>query len=104
MLLPPRLRPALLACGLALSAVLLAPAANAESAAERGLEIAGEARERDRGFADFTADQTMVLRNKQGQARAGRQLRIKVLEVADDGNKSLFVFDRAAPASREPRC
>ena len=76
-----------------LSAMLAAPpAANAQSAEERGLEIAKEARDRDRGFGNFTASQTMVLRNKQGR-ESRRQLRIKVLEVADDGNKSLFVFD-----------
>ncbi len=66
--------------------------ASAESAEEVGLRIATEARERDTGFGNFTARQTVVLRNKQGQ-ESRRQLRIKVLEVADDGNKSLFVFD-----------
>ena len=34
----------------------------------------------------------MVLRNKHGQ-ESRRQLRVKILEVADDGDKSLFVFD-----------
>ena len=82
-----------LACWLGLPAILAIPAAaDAQSAEERGLRIAEEARERDRGFGNFTASQTMVLRNKQGR-ESRRQLRIKVLEVADDGNKSLFVFD-----------
>ena len=67
--------------------------ASAESAEEAGFRIATEARERDTGFGNFTARQTMVLRNKQGQ-ESRRQLRLKVLEVADDGNKSLFVFDQ----------
>ncbi len=62
------------------------------SAEERGLSIATEARENDRGFGNYTADQVMVLRNKQGQ-ESKRQLRIRVLEVPDDGNKVLFVFD-----------
>ena len=66
--------------------------AGAESAEEAGLQIAAEARERERGFGDFTAVQTMVLRNKQGQ-ESRRQLRIKVLEVDGGGDKSLFVFD-----------
>ena len=44
------------------------------------------------GFGNFTARQTMVLPNKQGQ-ESRHQLRIKVLEVAEDGDKSLFVFD-----------
>ena len=43
-------------------------------------------------FGNFTARQVMVLRNKQGQ-ESRRQLHIKVLEVADDGDKSLTVFD-----------
>ena len=91
-----RARPArstVFACCLILPAVLAAPlAANAQSAGERGLEIATEARDRDKGFGNITARQSMVLRNKQGQ-ESRRQLRIKVLEVAEEGNKSLFVFD-----------
>ena len=59
---------------------------------ETGLGIAVEARERSKGFGNFTARQEMVLRNKQGQ-ESRRQLRIKVLEVEGDGNKSMFVFD-----------
>ena len=35
----------------------------------------------------------MVLRNKQGQ-ESRRELRVKVLEVAGDGDKSMFVFDQ----------
>ena len=34
----------------------------------------------------------MILRNRQGQ-ESRRKLRVRVLEVPDDGNKSLFVFD-----------
>ena len=34
----------------------------------------------------------MVLRNKQGQ-ESRRQLRVKIFEVAGDGDKSMFVFD-----------
>ena len=66
--------------------------ARAATPEEAGLGIAVEARERGTGFGNFTARQEMVLRNKQGQ-ESRRQLRIKVLEVEDDGNKSLFVFD-----------
>ena len=60
---------------------------------ETGLQIARDARERDDGFGNFTASQAMVLRNKQGK-ESRRQLRGKVLEVADDGNRTLFVFDQ----------
>ena len=59
---------------------------------EIGLKIATEAKARDKGFGNFTANQVMVLRNKQGQ-ESRRRVRIKVLEVSDDGDKSLTVFD-----------
>ena len=59
---------------------------------EAGLKIAQDARAREEGFVNFTAQQVMVLRNKQGQ-ESRRQLRVQVLEVSDDGDKSLFVFD-----------
>ena len=59
---------------------------------ETGLKIAQDSRAREAGFGNFTAQQTMVLRNKHGQ-ESRRQLRVKVLEVSDDGDKSLFVFD-----------
>ncbi len=77
----------------ALLALLAAsPAVHAATPEETGLQIAQEASARDEGFGNFTASQTMVLRNKQGQ-ESRRQLRVKVLEVADDGDKTLFVFD-----------
>ena len=57
-----------------------------------GLQIARDSREREEGFGNFTARQVMVLRNKHGQ-ESRRQLRVKVLEVPGDGDKSLFVFD-----------
>jgi len=59
---------------------------------EIGLKIATEASTRGDGFGNFTAREVMVLRNKQGQ-ESRRQLRVKVLEVAGDGDKSLMVFD-----------
>ena len=65
----------------------------AESAEERGLKIATEARERDKGFGNFTANLTMTLRNKRGQ-ESKRQLRLQVIEVENDGDRTIFVFDR----------
>ena len=59
---------------------------------EIGLKIAIETRNRGDGFGNFTAQQTMVLRNKQGK-ESRRQLRVRVLEVPEDGDKSMFVFD-----------
>ena len=65
----------------------------AESAEERGLKIATEAQERDKGYGNFTASLNMILRNKRGQ-ESQRELRLKVIEVDGDGNRTLFVFDR----------
>ena len=65
----------------------------AESAEEAGLRIATEARERQKGFGNFTADLTMMLRNKQGR-ESRRELRLKVIEVEGDGDRTMFVFDR----------
>ena len=58
-----------------------------------GLALAHESRERKLGFGNFTAHQVMVLRNKRGQ-ESQRQLRVRVLEVEGDGDKSIFVFDQ----------
>ncbi len=77
----------LAALGLAQAPVL------AETAEEKGLRIALEAEARNDGFGDFTAGMTMVLRDRYGRESI-RQMRFKVLEVAGDGDKSLFVFDQ----------
>jgi len=61
-------------------------------AEQKGLAIALEAREKKVGFENFTANQVMVLRNKQGR-ESRRALRVKVMEVEADGDRSLFVFD-----------
>ena len=82
-----------LSIGVALLVLTAAPAhSQGGSPEEMGLAIAVESRERGRGFGNFTARQTMVLRNRQGQ-ESQRELRVKVLEVEGDGNRSLFVFD-----------
>lgn len=81
------------ACLAVLAGFGAASGAGAASPEETGLKIAKEAYDRDKGFGNFTANQTMVLRNKQGR-ESRRELRIKVLEVEGSGNKSLFVFDR----------
>ncbi len=79
---------------LALSGLLSSPALAQDSSSEDiGLEIAREASVRNDGFGNFTANLTMILRNRQGQ-ESRRQIRFKVLEVEADGDKSLFVFDQ----------
>ncbi|MCY3816875.1 MAG: outer membrane lipoprotein-sorting protein [Gammaproteobacteria bacterium] len=67
--------------------------AQAESAEDKGLRIALEASARTDGFGDFTAEMTMLLRDRKGR-ETRRRMRLKVLEVEGDGDKSLFVFDR----------
>lgn len=66
--------------------------AQAETAEGKGLAIAMEADLRDEGFTDYTADMTMILRNKQGK-ESSRSIRSKVLEVTGDGDKNLSIFD-----------
>ena len=66
--------------------------ADQETPEEKGLRIAREASARNDGFGDFTAEMTMVLRDRHGRESV-RQMRLKVLEVPQDGDRSLFVFD-----------
>jgi len=61
-------------------------------AVEKGLEIMQEVKLRDSGWGDMTADLEMVLKNKNGDEHK-RRLAMKVLEVKDDGDKSLSVFN-----------
>jgi outer membrane lipoprotein-sorting protein len=63
-----------------------------QSPEDKGLAIAQEADKRDTDFGDFTANMQMILRNKQGQ-ESKRKMRVRTLEVKEDGNKSLTIFD-----------
>jgi len=72
--------------------VLLPFQLQAQSAEDKGLEIAKAARAYDRGFGDFTADMVMTLKNKNGDTST-RFIRIRTLEVEGDGDKSLSIFD-----------
>ena len=82
----------LVPCLVLFSCLGLSSLGHAATPEEIGLKIATDASDKDDGFGNFTARQVMVLRNKQGQ-ESRRQLRIKALEVAGDGDKSLTVFD-----------
>lgn len=79
---------------LALLIALLPPAeaALADDAVDRGLAIATEAEQRDQGWQDAGASMTMTLRNAAGE-ESRRELRVKMLEVDGDGDKSLTLFD-----------
>jgi len=65
----------------------------AETPEEKGMAIAVESDRRDTGFGDLTAELTMLLKNRQGE-ESTRYMRVKTLEVLDDGDKSLTIFDR----------
>lgn len=65
----------------------------AQTAEERGLEIAKERKNRDLGWGDTVAEMSMVLRNAQGDESV-RKMRLKSLEVENDGDKGLTIFDQ----------
>ncbi len=77
-----------------LAMALLCPAAGvAQTAEEKGLAIAIEVDRRDTGFGDSTAEMNMLLRNRKGDTST-RQVRVKTLEIAGDGDKSMSIFDK----------
>ena len=73
-------------CFLATAAVLAGPAE------DKGLAIAIEADRRDQGWKDSKVEMQMILRNAKGN-ESRRQLRLASLEVPEDGDKSLTIFD-----------
>lgn len=75
-----------------LSMLLLASVAYAETAEEKGYAIAQEQDRRNEGWGDATVNVTMILRRRNGQETV-RRLRLKLLEVPGDGDKSLTIFD-----------
>ncbi|MDX8377867.1 MAG: outer membrane lipoprotein-sorting protein [Mariprofundales bacterium] len=77
-------------CALALLLPTISHAAT--SAEERGLEIATEVDVRDNGFGDYRVGLEMTLRNKYDQ-QTSRSMRNTTREQADDGDKTLIIFD-----------
>lgn len=63
------------------------------SAEEKGLAIAKERKSRDLGWGDSSSTVIMTLRNSQGEESI-REMRMQSLEVADDGDKGLTIFDK----------
>lgn len=63
------------------------------SAEEKGLAIAKERKSRDLGWGDSSSSVIMTLRNSQGEESI-REMRMQSLEVADDGDKGLTIFDK----------
>lgn len=75
-------------------AVILSPHwALGMTAEEKGLAIAVEDDKRDNGFEDYKVDLAMTLKNRRGDV-SKRYMRSQNLEVQDDGDKSLIIFDR----------
>lgn len=71
----------------------------AETPEEKGLAIAVEADRRDTGFVDHAVELVMVLRNRHGE-ESTRKLRVRFLEVSNDGDKSLSIFDEPPDVKR----
>jgi outer membrane lipoprotein-sorting protein len=65
----------------------------AESAQEKGLAIAKERKARDVGWSDSVANVSMILRSTRGE-EVERRMRVKSLEIKDDGDKGLTIFDQ----------
>ncbi|RNC86702.1 MAG: outer membrane lipoprotein-sorting protein [Winogradskyella sp.] len=65
---------------------------SAQTPEERGLEIAKAAEQADLGFNSSTVELKMTLKNKNGQT-SERSLTTKTLELTEDGDKSLIVFN-----------
>lgn len=83
---------------IALSFLTLSAFSMAQTATEKGLEIAIESDKRNTGWQDTTAKMTMILRNSRGEESI-RALRVKSLEVEGDGDKSLTIFDEPKDVS-----
>lgn len=64
-----------------------------KSPEEQGLAIAQERKTRDLGWGDSQSAVTMTLRNAQGEESV-REMRMKSLEINDDGDKGLTIFDK----------
>ncbi len=65
---------------------------SAETPEQKGLAIALESERRDQGWGDSETTLEMVLRNRHGD-ESRREMRSKSLEMADDGDRGLIVFD-----------
>lgn len=76
-------------------ALLATSMAWAQTPEERGLEIANAVQAQDTGFVDTESAMTMTLINRSGK-KSTRRMRSRVLEVLDDGDKSMSIFDEPA--------
>ena len=67
----------------------------AQTPEERGLEISEQVSAQLDGFQDSTASMTMTLISRSGKESV-RRMRAITLEVANDGDKSMTIFDEPA--------
>ncbi len=74
---------------------LFATVSMAQTPEERGLEIATAVQAQDDGFVDSESAMTMTLINRSGK-KSTRRMRSRVLEVQNDGDKSMSIFDEPA--------
>jgi hypothetical protein len=100
----------IVAAAMALALTMAVPAAYAEPTAgtaplpdlaglspeEQGLAIFRDKDQRESGYGDLQVDLEMILRDRRG-AESRRALSISQLEVADDGDRLLVVFDTPKP-------
>ncbi len=76
----------------ALLIIIVSNVSFAQDAAQKGMEIAKAAELADEGFGSTTSELKMILRNKNGQT-SERFLFSKTLELTEDGDKSMIVFN-----------
>ena len=74
------------------------PAVSAIDQVQQGLEIAIKMDERDTGWVDQENKLEMALFNSQGE-KSVRYMRNRALEVENDGDKTLVIFDEPADVS-----
>jgi outer membrane lipoprotein-sorting protein len=72
--------------------LLTIQAAFAASTEEQGLAIIQEVDHRNTGYGDTKAELKMILRNSNGE-ESTRSLKMDTLEISNDGDKSLTVFE-----------
>lgn len=64
-------------------------------AQDKGFEIAKKSYDKEKGFENYSVHVSMLLSNGKGRVLT-RNMVMKVLEVKDDGNKSLMEFENPA--------
>lgn len=71
----------------------------ANSSQQQGESIMIEVEKRDEGFGDFSGSVKMMLKDRDGE-KALRYFRVHNLEVSNDGDKRLLVFDKPRDIAR----